>query len=160
MLIFSQWLTSLGSIILNCLFLANFYQFDEIVTWIGVGFLAFAFMSNLGFSIYLSRSSSKIDKVANTLAFFASLIDVSPFYCVDKDMQFKVEVSSFRLGNVFYQTLPMIVLQAYSLSTVSPIISLVTIAMNIFHVTGGGGGRGLHRLSSTTFKGEDKRERN
>lgn len=126
----AEWLFSLTSLAANCAFLASFYPFEQGMAFTGVGLLSFSLLSHAGYSVYLVRTCSQAGKAARTLACLLSVVDLSPLHLLEAGDRFRDEVRSFRAANVFFRLLPLLVLQALSLPTVVPTLTLVAMFIN------------------------------
>ena len=129
LVVLMQWLFSLGSIGLNCYFLANVF-FDGTLFWTGVGATGFWFVGNVFFAVSFQRQCPGINRPVNVVVFVCSVVDLTLCHFMDRMRQHTAAISSYRLGSGFYLYLPLLILQNISLSTMAPMWTIQAIFFN------------------------------
>jgi len=126
-----RWLFSFAMLLLNSYFLVEIFPFNPTVSWIGVAFFFIWALGNFAYAVYLLQACSGPNLVGNFLIFVSSLVDLSIFSLIDPHQRLEKEISSLRNSNAFYQAIPLLLLQGYSLTMVVPVKTLVAIVFNL-----------------------------
>lgn len=118
-----QWLFSLAVLAANANFLVSLYPYNPFFSWAGTFFLGFSVASNCWNTVVVARSlvtspHSRPHWGVLALVSLLSMNDLSVFLLVDATGG--PLLACLRLGNVYYQSLPLLVIQLISLSTVTP----------------------------------------
>ena len=126
----SQLLLSAGILALNCYFVSAIEPFLPFFAWIAAAFIGFSFLGNFADAIVLVRTLETKSRALKAFGLVFSLIDLTVCHFLDPGRDITQDINSFRLGLGFFQSLPLLVLQAYSLSTVATLPTLLAIFFN------------------------------
>ena len=132
-----QFFFSLGTLIANCIFVSAIGPYALNLDIPSIVFLVFWFTTNVGLLVWIFASGFGTRQAAQHgyfgLACLLSWVDLSTLDAVKSFAPVvHTPYTSLIMSNVFFQYLPLLVLQIVSLSLYSPIISIVAIFFNCF----------------------------